>query len=107
MGRQLGYAGYMLLDSMTFLDAAGVYKTARAKTWQKEAYRCWFWGIACSVVMGAWKNVQLGRRENEVNRSQGEGAVELKMIQKYVCSMEKLCCARGCTEQSGLKVHDC
>jgi peroxin-11B len=50
VGRQLGYAGYLTLDSATVLDATGVRKWSRAKDVQREAFRFWAMGLACGVV---------------------------------------------------------
>jgi peroxin-11B len=82
IGRQLGYAGYMLCDNLAFLDALGAWKSERGKEMGVRAYQFWLVGLVCSVVGGVYKTAELRMRESEVNRSQGEGAVEMKMIQR-------------------------
>jgi peroxin-11B len=80
VGRQLGYAGYLTLDSATVLDAAGVRKWSRAKDVQREAYRFWAMGLACSVVAQVYTLYQLKQREAKIDRKDGEGVVESKRI---------------------------
>lgn len=46
VGRQLGYAGYMLMDNLTYIDFAGIKKFDGAKRMQKEAYRAWVAGVS-------------------------------------------------------------
>ncbi|KAI9151898.1 Peroxisomal membrane protein PMP30A [Paramyrothecium foliicola] len=80
VGRQLGYAGYLTLDSATVLDAAGVRKWSRAKDVQREAYRFWAMGLACSVVAQVYTLYRLQEREAKIDRKDGEGVVESKRI---------------------------
>ena len=80
VGRQLGYAGYLTLDLATLLDATGIRKSASAKKFQQEAFRCWAVGIMCSVVAQTYTLYQLKQREARVDRKEGEGVVESKRI---------------------------
>ncbi|PNH39322.1 hypothetical protein VD0004_g7563 [Verticillium dahliae] len=80
VGRQLGYAGYLSFDMATVLDAVGIRKSPRAKTLQREAYRFWAMGIACSVVAQVYTLYRLQQRETRVDKKDGEGVVEGKRI---------------------------
>ncbi|KAK3381619.1 peroxisomal biogenesis factor 11 [Podospora didyma] len=80
VGRQLGYAGYLTFDLATLLDATGIRKSPSAKRLQKEAFRFWTMGIACSIVAQTYTLYQLRQREARVDRKEGEGVVESKRI---------------------------
>lgn len=80
VGRQLGYAGYLTFDSATVLDAAGVRRFEGAKRLQREAYRFWSMGLACSVVAQVYTLYRLRQREAAVDKKDGEGVVESKRI---------------------------
>ncbi|KAH7312237.1 peroxisomal biogenesis factor 11 [Stachybotrys elegans] len=80
VGRQLGYAGYLSLDSATVLDAAGVRKWDRAKTLQREAFRFWAMGLTFSVVAQLYTLYRLNQREAAIDKKDGEGVVESKRI---------------------------
>ncbi|KEY70761.1 hypothetical protein S7711_03257 [Stachybotrys chartarum IBT 7711] len=80
VGRQLGYAGYLTLDSITILDAAGVRKWDRAKTLAREANRFWVLGLTFSIVGQLYTQYRLNQREARIDRKDGEGVVESKRI---------------------------
>ncbi|KAL2354871.1 putative peroxisomal membrane protein PMP27 [Cryomyces antarcticus] len=80
VGRQLGYAMYMSLDTLTYLDAAGIRPSAVAKRLQREAYKAWFAGLVFNAVAGVYTLWLL--RQKEVDRTDGEKAVEGKKLQK-------------------------
>ncbi|KAI1341216.1 peroxisomal biogenesis factor 11 [Xylariaceae sp. FL0016] len=82
VGRQLGYAGYLSADLVTLPDTLGVRKWEGAKRWQREAYRAWAVGLACSVVAQVYTLWRLRERESRVNKGEGEGVVESKTIAK-------------------------
>jgi len=82
VGRQLGYAGYLTLDALTFLDAAGIKKSPNAKKFQKQAYRFWMVGILFSVVSGGYSLWNLRVQEGRIDRKEGEGVVAAKRIEK-------------------------
>lgn len=84
VGRQLGYAGYLSMDLLTLLDATGIKKSPNAKRLQQEAYRFWAAGITFSIVGQLYTLWQLKKREEKVDRKEGEGVVEGKRIAKYV-----------------------
>ncbi|GAB7349282.1 hypothetical protein MBLNU459_g8428t1 [Dothideomycetes sp. NU459] len=79
-GRQLGYAAYMSLDTLTYLDAAGVRPSQAAKRLQREAYKGWLVGLSFSVVNGLYA---LYRSQQAVQGSgDAEKAVEAKRVQR-------------------------
>ena len=80
VGRQLGYAGYLTCDLATLPDALGVRKSPRTKTFQREAYRLWAIGIACSIVAQLYSLHLLRRRGALLDTKEGEDVVEAKKI---------------------------
>lgn len=80
VGRQLGYAGYLTFDLATLLDTLGVRKSPATKRFQREAFRFWAMGLACSVVAQTYTLYRLRQREARVDRKEGEGVVESKRI---------------------------
>lgn len=80
VGRQLGYAGYLSFDAATVLDAVGAVKSPRAKTYQREAYRFWAFGLAFSILAQSYTLYRLRQREAKVDKKEGEGVVESKRI---------------------------
>lgn len=87
IGRQLGYAGYLTLDNLNFLDTAGIKKSEGAKRRAELANQSWFTGISFSIACGMYKLWQLRARESSVDKNSAESAVESKKIEKYVCSV--------------------
>lgn len=85
VGRQLGYAFYMLLDNLTYPDVAGIRKFAGAARLQKEAYRAWLVGLTCNVVAGVYAlyNLRVAAKKQE-DSADAEKAVEVKKLAKYV-----------------------
>ena len=84
IGRQLGYAGYLTLDTVTVIDAIGYRKLESAKRLQESAYRAWGAGLLCSAVAGLYTLFRLQEKEKTIDRKEGEGVVEAKKIEKYV-----------------------
>ncbi|MCJ1245383.1 Peroxisomal membrane protein PMP27 [Trapelia coarctata] len=82
VGRQLGYAMYLSLDMVTYLDAAGIRPSASAKRLQREAYRAWFTGLVFNTVAGLYTLWQLRQREQGIDRKEGEGMTESKKLQR-------------------------
>lgn len=82
VGRQLGYAGYLALDSITLVDVLGFKKFDSAKKLQEYSYRAWLSGLVCSVVAGVYTLYRLQEREKAVDRKEGEGVVEAKKIER-------------------------
>jgi len=83
VGRQLGYAGYLSLDALTVVDAAGIRKFEGAKRLQKEAYRSWMFGLLFSAVSGSYSLYQLRQQSSKIDKKDGEGVVASKRIEKY------------------------
>ncbi|KAJ5595081.1 uncharacterized protein N7459_001289 [Penicillium hispanicum] len=82
VGRQLGYAGYLSLDTVTVVDAIGYRKLASAKRLQEGAYRAWGAGLLCSAIAGIYTLYRLREKEKTLDRKEGEGVVEAKKIEK-------------------------
>jgi len=104
IGRQLGYAGYLTLDTIGVVDAMGIKKLSYAKKLQDNAYRCWMAGLIFSAVSGVYSLWRLQEKEKKVDRKEGEGVVEAKKIEKYVpCSFGRVevhANANDCRERS-------
>lgn len=83
-GRQLGYAGYLTLDTIGVVDTMGIKKLSYAKKLQENAYRCWMVGLIFSSVSSLYSLWRLQEKEKTVDRKEGEGVVEAKKIEKYV-----------------------
>lgn len=90
IGRQLGYAGYLTLDTITVVDVIGVKKLAAAKRLQESAYRFWMAGLACSAIAGVYTLWRLQEKEKTLDRKEGEGVVEAKKLEKYVIGPQPL-----------------
>ncbi|KAL4971295.1 peroxisomal biogenesis factor 11 [Aspergillus desertorum] len=82
IGRQLGYAGYLSLDTVTVVDAIGFRKLANVKRLQDSAYRAWFSGLACSVLAGVYTLWRLNEKQKTLDLKEGEGVVEAKKLEK-------------------------
>ncbi|KZF21021.1 peroxisomal biogenesis factor 11 [Xylona heveae TC161] len=82
VGRQLGYAVYLSLDILTYLDAAGIRPTPAAKRLQKEAYRAWLVGLLFNTVAGLYTLVQIRKRTASIDKKDGEGVVEVKKLER-------------------------
>lgn len=101
VGRQLGYAGYLFIDTVTVVDAIGVKKLATAKKLQATAYRAWLAGLVCSAVASVYTLWRLQEKEKTVDRKEGEGVVEAKKIEKSVpfpLPPDSLSCFSGLTD---------
>lgn len=86
VGRQLGYAVYLSLDALTYLDQTGIYKFKNGAKLQREAYRAWFTGLACNIAAGLYTlyNLQLLAKKQQESGGDAEKAVEGKKVQRYV-----------------------
>ncbi|KAI9682378.1 MAG: Peroxisomal membrane protein PMP27 [Caeruleum heppii] len=82
VGRQLGYAVYLSLDAVAYLDAAGIRPTASAKRLQREAYKAWLTGLIFNAVSGVYTLYQLKQRAEVIDRKEGEGVVESKKLER-------------------------
>lgn len=84
IGRQLGYAGYLTLDTVSVVDAIGFRKLDGVKRIQESAYRSWFSGLLCSVVASVYTLYRLSEKQKTLDLKEGEGVVEAKKLEKYV-----------------------
>ncbi|KAE8375004.1 peroxisomal biogenesis factor 11 [Aspergillus bertholletiae] len=82
VGRQLGYAGYLTLDTITVIDVIGFRKLASAKRLQETAYRSWLAGLIFSTIASVYSLWRLREKERTLDRTEGEGVVEAKKIEK-------------------------
>ncbi|KAF2279129.1 peroxisomal biogenesis factor 11 [Westerdykella ornata] len=82
VGRQLGYAAYMLFDNATVLDATSIRKFSGAARLQRNAYKAWFTGLTCSIISSLYSLYRLRERAAAISEKDGEGAVEKKKIER-------------------------
>ncbi|KAI9046256.1 PEX11 family protein [Aspergillus affinis] len=82
VGRQLGYAGYLTLDSIQVIDVIGIRKLASAKRLSDNAYRCWLAGLVCSSIASVYTIWRLQEKSKTIDLKEGEGVVEAKKLQK-------------------------
>ncbi|KAL2049858.1 hypothetical protein ABVK25_009842 [Lepraria finkii] len=82
VGRQLGYAGYMTLDWITYMDAAGIRPMANAKRLLREAYKFWFVGLTFNIIAGMYSLQRIRQKEQNIDKNEGEGVVESKKLIK-------------------------
>jgi len=82
--RQLGYGGYMLLDTMTLLDAMGVKKNANAKKIQETAFKFWLAGLAASALAGIYNTYKLRERSKGIDEKDAEAKVEAVQIARQL-----------------------
>lgn len=69
---------------MVQLDAAGIRPVASIKRIQREAYKAWFTGLTFNAVAGLYALWQLRQREQDIDKSNGEGVVESKKLARSV-----------------------
>ncbi|KAH8722779.1 peroxisomal biogenesis factor 11 [Phaeosphaeriaceae sp. PMI808] len=83
VGRQLGYAFYMLLDNVCVLDATSIRKFSSAPRLLREGYRAWFTGLSFSIASGLYSYYGLTQRSRAISSSADpEKAVERKKMEK-------------------------
>lgn len=82
IGRQLGYAGYLTLDTVSVVDAIGFRKIDGVKRLQESAYRSWFSGLVCSVIASVYTLYRLSEKQKTLDLKEGEGVVEAKKLEK-------------------------
>ncbi|CCU76050.1 peroxisomal biogenesis factor (PEX11) [Blumeria hordei DH14] len=81
IGRQLGYAGYLTLDSLTYLDVAGIRKSSFTQALQREANRCWMLGLLFSTVSSTYNLYSLKQQERHLDKKNLEGLYTIKKIE--------------------------
>lgn len=83
IGRQLGYAFYMLCDNACVLDATNIRKHSLAARLTREGYRAWFTGISFSIASGIYSYYNLLQRAKTITSSADpEKVVEKKKVDK-------------------------
>ena len=83
VGRQLGYAFYIGLDNLTYLDFANIRKFKGAARLQKEAYRAWVAGLLCNILAGLYRLYHMRAEARGVKGSaDAEKTVQLKKLEK-------------------------
>lgn len=104
VGRQLGYAVYLSLDTLCYIDQTGIYKLKQGARLQREAYRAWFVGLVCNIAASGYTLWNM----REVTRTQGasgdaEKVVGQKRLQKYevLSVMEGVTRANVCDRERG------
>lgn len=80
VGRHLGYAGYLTLDSIHYLDAAGILKVSNSKRVLESAYRFWFAGLLFSIVSSMYTLRRIAQRSATLNKQDAEATVEAKKL---------------------------
>lgn len=83
VGRQLGYAGYLSLDAVTYLDVAGIRKSPSTQRLAREASRFWMIGLLFSTASGTYTLYNLKQQQRKLNKEDGEAVVAAKRIEKY------------------------
>lgn len=85
VGRQLGYAFYLSLDAVAYLDQSGIHKLKNGARIQREAYRFWLAGLLCNIVAGIYtlytQQTQLKRYETSAD---AEKAVDMRKLVRCV-----------------------
>ncbi|KAI9832436.1 MAG: Peroxisomal membrane protein PMP27 [Phylliscum demangeonii] len=82
VARQLCYALYLTLDTVTYLDVVGIRRSSAAKRLQRDAYKAWLAGLIFNTVAGVYSLAQLRRRQSVLDRKEGEGVVEGKRLER-------------------------
>lgn len=85
VGRQLGYAAYLSLDSVCYLESIGATKLSSdaGKRLQVQAYKAWWVGLVCNVVAGGYTLWGLQRvRERVEGSADAEKKVEEKKLER-------------------------
>ncbi|KAK4970477.1 hypothetical protein LTR28_000082 [Elasticomyces elasticus] len=83
IGRQLGYAVYMSLDTLTYLDATGIRPSVSAKRLQREAYKAWMTGLLFNVMGGVYTLYMMTEKSRSMAKDDGEKAVTAKKFERY------------------------
>lgn len=88
VGRQLGYAFYLILDALQWVHGAKAYQFQK-ETYEriaKNAARFWLTGLTFSLISGVYKSYQLSQRAKYAQRprataeKEAERRVELHQV---------------------------
>lgn len=88
VGRQLGYAGYLVLDALQWAYGAKALRFQKEtyETFSKTAQRFWLFGLTCSLLNGLYKSYLLNERTRIAQRprptaeKESERRVELNQL---------------------------
>ncbi|KAF2825521.1 peroxisomal biogenesis factor 11 [Ophiobolus disseminans] len=83
VGRQLGYAFYMLLDNACILDVTSIRKFSAAPRLLREANRAWLTGLTFSLASGLYSYYNLALRAKSIKENgDPEKVVEGRKVEK-------------------------
>lgn len=82
IGRQLGMAGYLSLDSLVWFNNSSVYKFASTKSSkiQRTSYKFWLVSLLCGIVQGAYKYNRATKVENALLSETEKDTASLKRV---------------------------
>ncbi|KAF3903997.1 hypothetical protein AA313_de0202739 [Arthrobotrys entomopaga] len=89
VGRHLGYAGYLTLDSIHYLDASGIMKFNNAKRISETANKFWFTGLVFSIASSVYTLRRIAERHASLNKQEAEHTVEEKKLAKDEKAVKK------------------
>jgi hypothetical protein len=69
-GRQLGYAGYLIHDMLSWAHTTKVrpFTAPTIAKINQRAARFWLFGLLCSIAGGVWKEINLRQKEDSLRR---------------------------------------
>ncbi|KAF3936698.1 hypothetical protein ABW19_dt0200599 [Dactylella cylindrospora] len=82
VGRHLGYAGYLTLDGIHYLDSSGIMKLTNAKFIADQALKCWFMGLVFSIGSSVYTLRRIAERHASLNKQEAEHSIEEKKLVK-------------------------
>ncbi|KAF2123961.1 peroxisomal biogenesis factor 11 [Dothidotthia symphoricarpi CBS 119687] len=89
VGRQLGYAMYMVMDNACVLDSTSIRKFSTAPRLSREATRAWFTGLSFSIASSLYSLYNLQTRAQTITSSgDPEKVVEKKKVDKEMDALK-------------------
>ncbi|KAI9738787.1 MAG: Peroxisomal membrane protein PMP27 [Cirrosporium novae-zelandiae] len=84
VGRQLAYGVYLSLDTVSYLDTTGIRSlpAPTSKRLLRAAQRAWLTGLLFNTISGIYTLIHLSQKSRLVNKTDGEGVVEGKKIER-------------------------
>ncbi|KAK6361475.1 Peroxisomal membrane protein PMP27 [Orbilia blumenaviensis] len=89
VGRHLGYAGYLTLDSIHYLDSSGIMKFNNAKRLSDTANKFWFTGLVFSIASSVYTLRRIAERHASLNKQEAEHSLEEKKLVKDQKAVKK------------------
>lgn len=85
IGRQLGYATYLVFDLLQWINGAKIYSFSKdtAEFISKTAARFWLYGLAFSLVSGVYKSYVIRGRLAAVSRPVASAEKEAERKSQY------------------------